>query len=137
MQEKHVQLNYTNLPVVKGIPLQLQQLFANLLNNAIKFSEKNLVINITSLKISEKEIKDIPQLNQSCPYYCIQFSDNGIGFNPQFSKQIFTIFQRLHHSRSCAGIELALCKKIVENHRKYIISSSEINQELLFIFTCR
>jgi light-regulated signal transduction histidine kinase (bacteriophytochrome) len=57
----------------------------------------------------------------------ITFEDNGIGFDQQFSQQIFQIFQRLHRNEQFegTGIGLALCKKIVSNHHGDISAESK------------
>lgn len=122
LRETGAVINYPKLPVVPGIPLQLSQLFANIINNSIKYTEKKPVIDITCDKLTDAELEKFPKLNKSRTYYKIQFRDNGIGFEPQYSEQIFAIFQRLHGKQtySGTGIGLALCKKIVENHHGLI-----------------
>ena len=120
VEEKNVHINRENLPCIECIPVQINQLFYNLLNNAIKFSGKGYqpVINISSKKLLAEEVKVFPELIPSCPYFQITFSDNGIGFDKQFAEEIFLIFHRLNNSKeySGTGIGLALCKKIVEYH---------------------
>lgn len=117
IEEKNAVVKNTGLPVVKGIPLQLHQLFSNLLSNALKFSNNNPEIRVSSRAISAQDMNML-QLPSYHPTYAeITFADNGIGFDPKFSEQIFTIFQRLHDKEtSGTGIGLALCKKIAENH---------------------
>ena len=68
-------------------------------------------------------------------YVKLVFEDNGIGFDQQYAKQIFTIFQRLNdrQSYSGTGIGLALCKKIVENHQGYISAYSEPGKGARFV----
>ena len=64
----------------------------------------------------------------------IQFSDNGIGFDPQYSERIFAIFQRLHSKQtySGTGIGLALCRKIVENHGGIIFAKGDPGKGAIF-----
>ncbi|HKR05753.1 MAG TPA: ATP-binding protein [Bacteroidia bacterium] len=129
IREKEAVINHPVLPVIKGIPLQLSQLFSNIISNALKYNEKKPVINISLEKLSAEEIKKNLKLSENVSYIKIKFSDNGIGFEPQFSEQIFNIFQRLHGKQtySGTGIGLAICKKIVENHHGIIYAYSEPN----------
>lgn len=122
LTEKEADIRYPRLPVVPGIPLQLSQLFSNIINNSLKYTEGKPVIDITCERLTAEELGQYPKLNRDIPYFKIQFKDNGIGFEPQYNEQIFAIFQRLHgkQSYSGTGIGLALCKKIVENHEGII-----------------
>ncbi|SEP26872.1 PAS domain S-box-containing protein [Niastella yeongjuensis] len=116
IEQKQATVLHTDLPTLKGIPLQLHQLFANLISNSLKFSENKPVINITSTMLLEEERE----------YVKLVFSDNGIGFEQQYAEQIFIIFQRLNNMRtySGTGIGLALCKKIVDHHDGIITAKS-------------
>jgi PAS domain S-box-containing protein len=127
ISEKGVVIKSTKLPVIRGVPLQLNQLFSNLIGNSIKFSEKKPRITITSRIISPAEIPVHPGIRPETAYLELIFKDNGIGFEQQYSDQIFTIFKRLHGNQSYSGtgIGLALCKKIVENHKGFIEVHSE------------
>lgn len=134
IEQKQAVIKDNNLPVIKGIPLQLQQLFTNLIGNSLKFSEKQPVITITGTPLSESEIPFYPGLKPEVPYIKLEFSDNGIGFEQQFSERIFAIFQRLNERRVYAGtgIGLALCKKIVENHHGTIKANGRPNEGAVF-----
>ncbi|RYU93393.1 sensor histidine kinase [Emticicia agri] len=134
IEEKSAVIHSDTLPVVPGIQLQLTQLFFNLLSNALKFSKKQPVITIKSRKLNFDEINSIIDLDANKNYYLIEFQDNGIGFEQQYARQIFTIFQRLNDKQSYAGtgIGLALCKKIVENHNGYITATSELGEGATF-----
>lgn len=125
IEEKHATIIYPNLPSVKGIPVQLHQLFSNLVSNALKFSDGDPVITLSSNIISAQEYEDMAERAYHESYVEIVFGDNGIGFDPKFSDRIFTIFQRLHDKEtSGTGIGLALCKKIAANHRGSIRAES-------------
>lgn len=133
--EKKAVIKNDTLPVIQGIPLQLNQLFLNLFSNSLKFSSGNPVITISSRILDDKETKQFDFLHAGkSPYVEIVFSDNGIGFEQQYADQIFTIFQRLHDKRSYegTGIGLALCKKIVENHHGFITAKSELGEGAAF-----
>jgi two-component system CheB/CheR fusion protein len=129
IQEKKAKINFDSLPTIVAIPLQINQLFYNLISNALKFSNLEVppIITISSRLLSEKEIKKFPAFQPSVSYIEIIFKDNGIGLEQQYAKKIFTIFQRLHNKDAFVGtgIGLALCKKIVENHRGEIFVESK------------
>ncbi len=132
--EKGAIIKNDKLPMVKGIPLQLNQLFLNLFSNSLKFSQANPSISISSRLLSTNEIRAIENLHNHINYLELKFEDNGIGFEQQYADQIFTIFQRLHDKKSYegTGIGLALCKKIVENHHGFITAKSEIGKGAAF-----
>lgn len=125
--EKEADVQTETLPVVRAVPLQMNQLFLNLFTNALKFSEKKPEIRISASFVSAKDLDRYGLPVNDANYLRIAFSDNGIGFDPRYAEQVFAIFQRLHGSESFAGtgIGLALCKKIVENHGGFITVESE------------
>lgn len=114
------------LPTMMGNRLQLHQLFANLINNSIKFSTRKPEITITTewLSVAERQARQELKLGEA--YAKIRFSDNGIGFEQDYAEKIFTIFQRLNTREKFegTGIGLALCKRIVENHNGHISATS-------------
>jgi two-component system CheB/CheR fusion protein len=126
------------LPAIEAIPLQLNQLFYNILVNAIKFSKPSEapVIRISSRIMAREETKTFLGLNPDVSYIEIQIRDNGIGFDQQFGEQIFQLFERLHGDEAYTGtgVGLALCKKIVENHHGNIYALSKKLKELRFIY---
>jgi PAS domain S-box-containing protein len=126
IEQKQAIITATDLPVIKGIPLQLHQLFANLISNSLKFSETKPAINIISTTLLPSEAVYYPQLQEGREYVKLVFTDNGIGFEQQYAEQIFIIFQRLNNMRSYSGtgIGLALCKKIVDHHDGVITAAS-------------
>lgn len=130
IREKEAIITSDPLPVIRGIPLQLSQLFSNILSNALKYNDKKPVIHISAETPSPTEISSYPRLNPEEQYVKLTFADNGIGFEPEFSEKIFKIFQRLHGKQtySGTGIGLAICKKIVENHNGAIYATGEPNQ---------
>lgn len=134
IEQKQATVNYTDLPTIKGIPLQLHQLFGNLVSNSLKFSEGKPVINITAKTLSLAAVQEYPRLKENREYVQLVFSDNGIGFEQQYAEQIFIIFQRLNNIRSYSGtgIGLALCKKIVDHHDGIIMAKSAIGEGATF-----
>ncbi|HEU4903684.1 MAG TPA: ATP-binding protein [Flavisolibacter sp.] len=127
IEEKSARIVSEKLPVVKGIPLQLSQLFLNLLTNALKFSDRPPEITIRVLPITPEDSQEAGLPDKEGDFLKIVFADNGIGFEQQYANRLFSIFQRLHSSDSYAGtgIGLALCKKITENHGGAITVQSE------------
>lgn len=127
VMQKNAVIKNMELPVIRAIPVQINQLFYNLVNNSLKFSEREPLIEITSEPVTEEEQKNIPGLRPEDSYIHLIFKDNGIGFSQEHADQIFVIFQRLNDKQrySGTGIGLAICKKIVENHHGYISASGE------------
>jgi PAS domain S-box-containing protein len=134
--QKHAEVSYDNLPVIEAIPLQMHQLFYNLINNSLKFTRENVnpVIKITSRHLANEEVRKHPELLPELSYCEIVLTDNGIGFNPEFSEQIFGLFKRLgtRKTYSGSGIGLALCKKVVNNHNGAIYAQGNINKGASF-----
>ena len=105
IEEKNAVICYGELPVIKSYLPPVRQIFQNLLNNSLKYSQSELSPNIT---ISSKE--------DFCEWK-FEITDNGIGIDSAYFEKIFIIFQRLHNKDeySGTGIGLAITKKIVEN----------------------
>jgi signal transduction histidine kinase len=122
IEQKGARISYTGLPIIAGIPMQMTQLFGNLLSNALKYAKVDIppIVAITSQTEGH--------------FWHIQVTDNGIGFDPKHAGQIFSIFQRLHRKNeySGTGIGLALCKKIIQNHHGEIYATSEPGQGSTF-----
>ncbi|MEP6928866.1 MAG: CheR family methyltransferase, partial [Flavobacterium sp.] len=132
IQERNFKIKVGKLPVINAIQLQMNQLFYNLISNAIKFYKNDgsvPKIEISSKKLTVKQIKNYPALNSELQYYEIIIKDNGIGFDKLYENRIFTIFQRLHNNEVYAGtgIGLAIGKKIVDNHKGIIFSKAQEN----------
>lgn len=126
IEQKNAKIRLTQLQPVEGVPLQLHQLFMNLISNSLKFCERDPEVTIHSERVDDTVRDQLPELNKNIPYIRVTLSDNGIGFEQQYSAKIFTIFQRLNHRKEYAGtgIGLALCKRIVENHHGTIYAHS-------------
>ena len=136
IEQKKAVIRYEKMLVIEAIPLHINQLFYNLLSNALKFSKTDMVpvINISSHLLTQEDIKKYPNLNMQLPYYEIVISDNGIGFEQKYDQQIFVIFQRLNRRDEYegTGIGLAICKKIVDNHHGIIFVDSNLNEGSTF-----
>lgn len=135
IEEKKASIINDELPVLNVIPFQMQQLFTNLISNSLKYSKENVVpeitVNISEVDASQEEA--IP-VNEKNKYYKIIFKDNGIGFDSQYAEKIFLLFNRLHNKNefSGTGIGLAICKKIVENHKGFIFADGQIDAGATF-----
>lgn len=125
--EKGVTVEHDTLPLIDCIPGQLNQLFSNLFSNAVKYSSSNPIIKIKYRQVKRSEIKVITEDDKDTDFVEISFIDNGIGFEKQYSEQIFKLFQRLHGKTeySGTGIGLSICKKIVDKHKGFIKAESE------------
>jgi two-component system, chemotaxis family, CheB/CheR fusion protein len=134
--EKKAEIKHDHLPIIDGIPSQINQLFYNLLSNSLKFSvtASSPIITITSRILTSTDVKKQPILNAQANYAEIIFADNGIGFDQQFAEQTFLIFERLNSWERFegTGIGLALCKRIVLNHQGIIYAESKIGEGAQF-----
>jgi len=112
------------MPVIKANKILMNELFLNLLNNALKY------------KGNRQPLIEVG-CSETAGYYTFYVKDNGIGINAAYYKRIFVIFQRLHakDEYSGTGIGLALCKKIVETHHGTIWVESEEGSGSTFYFS--
>jgi two-component system, chemotaxis family, CheB/CheR fusion protein len=133
--QKHAVIEVKELCKVHIIRFQFRQLMHNIISNALKFSNPKLPphIIISSYHFINKKA-DIEGLIPEKEYCHISITDNGIGFEKQFSQKIFEVFQKLHSKDEYAGsgIGLAIVKKIVDNHNGIISATSEISKGSTF-----
>lgn len=135
VEETATKIDCDKLPNIEASFSQMKQLFTNIINNAIKFRRQNVPshINITSEQLSEDE-KLINHLDVRNKYYKIEITDNGIGFDEEYSVRIFQIFQRLHGKAEYpgSGIGLAICKKIADHHHGLIFATGKEGEGACF-----
>lgn len=124
VEESGAVVTHDPLPEVMANATQLQQVFQNLIGNAIKYRG----VNPPTIHVTAEHEGD---------HRRISVTDNGIGFEAEYSDQIFVIFQRLHGKARYGGtgIGLALAKRIVEGHGGRIWAESEPGRGSTFIFT--
>jgi signal transduction histidine kinase len=126
IQQKNAVVKYNALPIIEGNAVLIYQLFYNLINNSLKFSKNHgeTVIIIAS-RITSVEAGDFAR---------IEIADNGIGFDPDYSKKIFEAFSRLNPKDEYegTGLGLALCKKIVERHHGTIEAVAKVGEGAIF-----
>jgi PAS domain S-box-containing protein len=127
IKEKNAVIHLSPLRIIDGVSSQLYQLFLNLLSNALKFSETTPVISIQCSEVYGKDISGSELIDPELKYIHLIFKDNGIGFSKNLFEKVFTIFTRGTSDPKFigTGIGLAVCKKVVENHRGYIDVESE------------
>jgi light-regulated signal transduction histidine kinase (bacteriophytochrome)/ActR/RegA family two-component response regulator len=124
IEESGAQITCADLPTLVADPVQLTQLFQNLISNAIKFRSSLP----PQIWIGASRQEDA---------WLFSVQDNGIGIDPQYADRIFVIFQRLNNrvDYTGTGIGLAVCKKIVERHGGKIWVRSESGKGATFYFT--
>lgn len=127
--EQSARVHIGTLPRISSVALQMNQLFYNLISNALKFSKPGVapMINIECRPMLPAELrKIIANPNPNWLYYDVRVEDNGIGFDPRYAEQIFEVFKRLHGRDVYpgSGIGLALCRRIAVNARGYLYAES-------------
>ena len=129
LSQKGVQIDKKTLPAVYGSSVLLNQLFYNLINNALKFSSSDTppVISIESNMLKGKHINQIQIADIEKEFVQISICDNGIGFAQEHAEKIFKTFTRLNSRDKYegTGLGLALCKKIAERHNGYIYATAK------------
>lgn len=136
IEQTGAKIEVGTLPTIDADPVQMRQLFQNLLSNALKFHKPDQPPEVTiSAKVLVTPNHQVAGASPGADICQLVVADNGIGFNEQFVEQIFTLFQRLH-SRSeyeGTGIGLAVCRKIAHRHGGSIVAKSEEGQGATFI----
>jgi two-component system, chemotaxis family, CheB/CheR fusion protein len=133
--EKNAIIEVKEICDVHVIPFQFHQLMHNLLSNALKFSNPkispHIIIGSRIIKYSKEKKVPLPDRKEYCH---ISITDNGIGFEKEYSEKIFEVFQKLHSKDEYAGagIGLAIVKKIVDNHNGIITATSRVNEGATF-----
>lgn len=111
------------LPTLVVDPLQIRQLFQNLISNALKFHQAG--------------VSPVVKISAECDHIqcVIKVEDQGIGFEEKYLDKIFTIFQRLHgkHEYEGTGVGLAVCRRIAERHGGSITASGKLNEGATFL----
>jgi two-component system sensor kinase FixL len=138
IEQKNARLEVGPLPEIDADPLQMRQLFQNLIANAIKFQRPGerpeVSISGRIFPVQERLIRGAVPGDEVCQ---IHVQDNGIGFDEKFAEQIFVVFQRLHGRLEYegTGIGLAVCRKITDRHSGSIVAKSAEGQGATFIIT--
>ena len=115
------------LPEIEADPMQMRQLFQNLLSNALKYQPEGQT---PRLRIWAEE-----RPREDGNRWILRVQDNGIGFEQQFSERIFSPFKRLHgrDSYDGTGMGLAICRRIVDRHDGHITAESTPGEGTTFV----
>ncbi len=120
---EHITLNiHPDLPTVNGDKVKLQQLFQNLMSNAIRYCDK------------EKGLIEVG-FTENKTHYTFTVKDNGIGIPKEYHDKIFKIFQSLNNHKDSTGIGLSIVKKIVDLYKGSIWLESIVGEGTTFFFT--
>jgi two-component system sensor histidine kinase/response regulator len=124
IEESHAEVTRSELPVLRADPTQMEQLFQNLVGNALKFH-------------GDAPPKIHVAAQRRGAHWEMSIADNGIGIEKQYYERIFVMFQRLHTNERYegTGIGLAICKKIVERHGGTLWVESRAGGGSTFFFT--
>jgi light-regulated signal transduction histidine kinase (bacteriophytochrome) len=135
LEQKNGVIENNESQVVNIIPFQFRQLIYNLASNSVKFAQSDTPPHIKIIStLGKGKLFENDLLSPEKNYCHISISDNGIGFDQQYNKKIFDVFQRLHGRElyNGTGIGLAIVKKIVENHNGFISAKGEVNKGATF-----
>jgi light-regulated signal transduction histidine kinase (bacteriophytochrome) len=124
IRESGAEITYDPLPQVFIGESHLQQIFQNLIANALKYrNQAQPRIHVSASKRGAD--------------WCFSVADNGIGIDPKYKEKVFGVFKRLHHDRkySGTGIGLAICQRVVDRYGGRIWVESEPGKGATFFFT--
>jgi len=123
MRSQKCTVSYEPLPAIRAHDIHVQQIFQNLIGNAMKYRGD-----------ADPHIRIWAEQRGSEWVFSVQ--DNGIGIEAAYTKQIFGIFKRLHgHRYPGTGIGLAICQRIIEGYGKEIWVESKPGHGSTFRFT--
>ena len=135
--EKQAAIRVAALPIIEAVSLQMNQLFYNLISNALKFTAHGTIptIDVCCERVNHASLQ--PHIKSPllfANYYHLTIADNGIGLEDKYAEQIFEVFKRLHGREIYpgSGIGLALCRRIVNNHGGAIYVESQVGKGTTF-----
>jgi PAS domain S-box-containing protein len=124
-KNRNIVFNTHDLPIVHGDPIMLQQVFANLIGNAVKYTRtrERAEIEITATETPEE--------------FIVLVRDNGVGFDMEYAHKLFGVFQRLHRAEEFegTGIGLANVRRIIQRHHGRTWAEGKINEGATVYFS--
>lgn len=121
---RNFQVELKDLPVMLGERIKIEQVFTNLISNAVKYN-------------SQQQGKIVVSCKMFADHYEFSVKDNGMGIEPEFHEKVFEIFQTLREKgeKESTGIGLSIVKKIVEDQNGKIWINSQLGSGTEFVFT--
>jgi len=121
----HIEINIKKpLPIIKADSIRIQQLFQNIISNAVRHIDK------------EKGFIDI-DVTEKDKFYQFSIKDNGVGIAKEYHEKIFKIFSTLKNDKESTGIGLSIVKKILNLYEGQIWVESEVGKGATFYFTIK
>ena len=128
---RQIEWKIAELPFVECDPVLIQQVFQNLIGNALKYSRPR-----SPAVIEIGQMTDIRKIQENgSPVFFVR--DNGVGFNMKYADKLFGVFQRLHRAEDFegTGVGLATVQRIVQKHGGEIWAEAELDRGATFYFT--
>jgi signal transduction histidine kinase len=139
IEHRNIIIETETLPAVQAVPEQMEQLFFQLLHNAVKYAGhgERPRIRISSQELELHEIEDLLPEPLQMAYAEIRVEDNGVGIDDTQLEKVFDIFSRLPtgNFKQGEGVGLAYCRKIVRNHKGIIKAESNPGKGTTFVIT--
>lgn len=139
IEHRSIEIETHCLPKVMAVPEQMEQLFYQLLHNAVKFAGHHEPprIRISSREMALHEIEDLLPEPLQMAYAEIRVEDNGVGIEDSQLEKVFDIFARLPTGAfgQGEGVGLAYCRKIVRNHKGIIKAEANPGKGTTFVIT--
>jgi signal transduction histidine kinase len=134
IEELGATVKVDRLPSIEADPLQMRQLFQNLISNAMKYRRADVALDVEIRALPPGQRSAVRTESESCE---LRFVDNGQGFDERFRERIFEPFERLHSTESIpgSGIGLAICRRIVDRHDGRIHARSTRGEGTTFTVT--
>ncbi|WP_139162646.1 sensor histidine kinase [Algoriphagus faecimaris] len=127
IEGKSAKIYFSELPKIRAKRVPMKLLFQNLIGNALKYQ-----------KIGELPLIKIVGEDKGS-FWKFSISDNGIGIKEEYQKEVFKLFRRLHTNQEYkgSGMGLAICKKVVNQHKGEIWLESEVGRGSTVYFTLK